>query len=122
MVGDIENVDDIWKSFYIIMGFTMTAKMHKTVSKCQLENDQNYNGWWFRGYLTSTIEFNVLLNRLPMSLYHQPLAVLMFRDPVYTYKAFDFFYRSVACLMVKGLKSHKLIPHKFSGDFGVILT
>ena len=47
----------------------------------------------------------------------------MLRDPVITVqKRFDHFYRSVACLLVKGLKLHKLIPHKLSGDFGVILT
>ena len=30
----------------------------------------------------SDIEINVLLNRRPMCLLHQPMAVLMFRDPV----------------------------------------
>ena len=30
----------------------------------------------------SNIEINVLLNRRPMCLFHQPMAVLMFRDPV----------------------------------------
>ena len=32
----------------------------------------------------SNIDINVLLNRRTMCLFHQPMAVLMFRDPVIT--------------------------------------
>ena len=38
----------------------------------------------------SNIEINVLLNRRPMCIFHQPMVVLMFMDPVITVqKKFD---------------------------------
>ena len=60
-------------------------------NKAQKELDQNVNWKMVRitvaylgGNLTSNIEINVLLNRRPMCLFHQPMAVLMFRGPVIT--------------------------------------
>ena len=64
--------------------------LHSASNKAQKELNQNVNWKMFRltvvirGNLTSNIEINVLLNRRPMCLFHQPMAVLMFRDPVIT--------------------------------------
>ena len=66
--------------------------LHSYSNKAQKELNQNVNWKMFRitvdhlggGNLMSNIEINVLLNRRPMCFFHQPIAVLMFRDPVIT--------------------------------------
>ena len=65
--------------------------LHSNNNKAQKELNQNVNWKMFRitvdylgDNLTSYIEINVLLNRRPMCVFHQPMAVLMFMDPVIT--------------------------------------
>ena len=65
--------------------------LHSDSSKEKKELNQNVNWKMFRitvdylgENLTSNIEINVLLNRRHMCLFHQPMAVLIFRDPVIT--------------------------------------
>ena len=67
--------------------------LHSDSNKAQKELNQNVNWIMFKitvdylgGNLTSNIEINVLFNRRPMCLIHQPMAVLIFRDPVITVK------------------------------------
>ena len=68
----------------------------------------------------SNIEINVLLNRRPLCLFHQPMAVLMLRDPVITLqKNFDPFYCSGARLLVQRVKSHKLTSNACQVTFFV---
>ena len=66
-----------------------------------------------------------------MCLFHQPMAVLMFRDPVITVqKNFDQYYRSGARLLVQRVKSHKrrqtlvkpLLSFKFDAVAVLLLT
>ena len=84
LVIALENVDDIGK--YLCYNL-----LHSDSNKAQKELNQNVNRKMFRitvdylgGNLTSNIEINVPLNRRPMCLLHQPMAVLMFRDHVIT--------------------------------------
>ena len=65
--------------------------LHSDSNKAHKELNKNVNWKMFRitvdyfgGNLTSNIEINVLLNRHPMCLFHQPVVVLMFKDPVIT--------------------------------------
>ena len=58
----------------------------------------------------------------PMCLFHQPMAVLMFRDPDITaQKNFGHFYRPVARLLVhvQTVKSHKLTSNACQVTFFV---
>ena len=90
--------------------------LHSDSNKAQKEMNQNVNGKMFRitvdylgGNLTSNIEINVLLNRSPMCLFHQPMAVLMVKDLIITVqKNCDHYYRYGARLLVKRVKSHIL--------------
>ena len=97
LVVALEYVDDLGKSFCVIMCFTVTAIKPKK----ELSRNVNWKMFritvdYFGGNLTSNIEINVLLNRRPMCKFHQPMAVIMLRDPVITVqKKVDHFYRSV---------------------------
>ena len=101
--------------------------LHSDSNKAQKELNQNVNWKMFRitfdyfwGNLTSNIEFNVLLNRRPLCLFHQPMAILMFRDPVITLqKNFDHYYRSGARLLVQRVRSHKLTSNACQVSFFV---
>ena len=81
--------------------------LHSDSNKAQKELNQNVIWKMFRitvyhsgGNLTLNIEINVLLNRRPMCLFYQPMAVLMLRDPGITVqKKFDTFYCSFARLL-----------------------
>ena len=62
----------------------------------------------------------MLLNCRPMCLFHQPMAVLMFRGPVITVqKNFDHYYRSGARLLVQMVKTHKLTTNACQVTFFV---
>ena len=86
--------------------------LHSDSNKAQKELNQNVDWKVFRitviylgGNLTSNIEINMLLNRRPMCLFHQQMAVLMLRDPVITVKKnFDHYYRSGTRLLVQRIK------------------
>ena len=93
--------------------------LHSDNNKAQKELNHNFNWKMLRilydywggegGNLTSNIENNELLNRRHMCLFHQPMAILLFRDPVITVqKNFDHYYRSGIRLLAQRVKSHKL--------------
>ena len=58
---------------------------------------------------TQTFDINVPIYRRLVRLFHQPIGVLIFMDPVNTFQNnFDHCRRSVACRLVKKIKPHKL--------------
>ena len=86
LVVDLENVGYLGKSFSVKLCYTVLEIKYKK------ELNQNVNLKMFRitvGFfwsnLTSNIENNVFFNRHPMCLFHQPMVVLMFRDPFFTF-------------------------------------
>ena len=99
--------------------------LHSDSNKAQKDLNKNVNWKMFRitvdyfgGNLTSNIEINVLLNRRPKCLFHQPMAVIMLRATVITVqKNFYHYYRPGTRLLVQSLKSHKLTSNACQDTF-----